>query len=582
MAFQKIRYVITIQIGGIRMKWTIRKKMNILILSCILLLTVLLASINFYIAKKNLLESADTKLLSDMQLSYQYLDAKIPGEWEIIDDQLHKGNVNMVENFDIIDQIGDLSNGNTVSIFQYDTRISTNVLENGERAMHTKVSDEVADVVLEQKMRFVGSANVLGSLYETAYDPILDSQGEVIGVWATAVPTAPYISIATQSALENIAVSLGIAILIIVTLSILMQRQIVAPINRLSANANELANLNLNVKLLNPKGKDEIADLAHAFRDMKDRLTETMTLVAGSANQIASSSQLLAESSHQTSESANQIALTMNDVAIGTTTQADQSERIVTMMQQTINEVTQSLKKSEETLKSAIASTDIARKGEEAINEAIKHLGAVTKTVSYATDSIQKLGRRSEEIGGIITVITGIADQTNLLALNAAIEAARAGDQGKGFAVVASEVRKLAEQSREASGQITNLINDIQAETSVTVRTMESNLLAVEEQVTIINKGGSALKEIVAKVVETEEGVEQMKAALTHVNDNSLNVQQAIQDISSIIEESAAATEEIAATSEEQSATVTEITNSSDELAVIADNLRNEVNKFQF
>lgn len=69
------------------------------------------------------------------------------------------------------------------------------------------------------------------------------------------------------------------------------------------------------------------------------------------------------------------------------------------------------------TLTSAIESSKIARKGEEAINEAIKHLSAVTQTVSYATDSIQKLGKRSEEIGGIITVITGIAEQTNLLAL---------------------------------------------------------------------------------------------------------------------------------------------------------------------
>lgn len=564
------------------MKWTIRKKMSLLILSCILLLTSLLVGINFYVAKKNLLESANTKLLSDIQLSYKFLDAQFPGEWKIIDNQLYKGDVNMIENFAIADEVGELSNGNAVSIFQYDTRISTNIIENGERAMHTKVSDEVADVVLRQKKRFIGSANVLGNLHQAAYDPILDSHGEVIGVWATAVPTAPYIDIATSSAAKNVLVSLGIAILIIVCISFFLQRQIITPLTILSANASELANLNLNVKLLNPKGKDEIADLAHAFSDMKNRLTETIKLVAGSAHQIANSSHSLAESSHQTSEAANQIALTMNEIAVGTTTQSDQSERIATMMQQTIHKVADSLKKAEETLNSAIDSTNIARKGEEAINEAIKHLGAVTQTVSYATDSIQKLGKRSEEIGGIITVITGIANQTNLLALNAAIEAARAGDQGKGFAVVASEVRQLAEQSSQASGQITDLINDIQAETSVTVRTMESNLLAVEEQVTIINKGGSALKEIVEKVVETEEGVEQMKAAFGHVNENSLNVQQAIHDISRIIEDSAAATEEIAATSEEQYATVSEITQSSNELATIANNLRNEVNKFQF
>lgn len=564
------------------MRWTIRRKMNLLVFNCILLLTTLLTGVNFYISKNNLLESADTKLLSDIQLSYQYVDAKLPGEWNIIDDQLYKGDVNMVENFDITDKVGELTNGNAVSIFQNDTRISTNIIEDGERAMNTKVSEEVATVVLEQKKRFIGSANVLGEQHQAAYDPILNSQGEVIGVWATAVPTSPYIEIVTKSAIENIVISAIIATLIMVSISIFLQRQIIAPINILKRNAAELANLNLNTKLLKAKGKDEIADLARAFNDMRDRLTNTITMVASSSNQIANSSKLLAESSHQTSESANQIALTMNDVAVGTTTQSDQSERIVMMMQQTIEEVTHSLKKAEETLNSAVDSTLIARKGEEAINEAIKHLSTVTQTVSYATDSIQKLGKRSEEIGGIITVITGIADQTNLLALNAAIEAARAGEQGKGFAVVASEVRQLAEQSSLASGQITSLINDIQAETSVTVRTMESNLLAVKEQVTIINKGGSALKEIVTKVVATEEGVEQMKSAFTTVNANSLNVQQAIYDISRIIEDSAAATEEIAATSEEQYATVAEITQNSDELAIIADNLRHEVNKFQF
>lgn len=564
------------------MRLSIRKKISLLIFSCILLLTSLLAGINYYVAKKNLLESADTKLLSDIQVSYEYLNAKFPGDWSIKNNQLYKGDINMVENFDIADKVGELTNGNAVSIFQNDTRISTNIVENGERALNTKVSDEVATVVLGEKKRFIGSASVLGSMHQAAYDPILDSKGDVIGVWATAVPTAPYISIATKSALENVAVSLGIAILLIVGISWFLQRQIINPINILSSNAQELADLNLNVKLLNPKSKDEIADLALAFSNMKDRLTETITIVAGSANQVANSSHSLAESSHQTSEASNQIALTMNEIAVGTTTQSDQAEQIVSMMQKTIEEVSSSLQKAEMTLTSAIESSNIARKGEEAITEAIKHLSAVTQTVSYATDSIQKLGKRSEEIGGIITVITGIAEQTNLLALNAAIEAARAGDQGKGFAVVASEVRQLAEQSSMASGQITNLINDIQAETSVTVRTMESNLLAVEEQVTIINKGGTALKEIVEKVVETEKGVEQMKTAFTHVNDNSLGVQQAIQDISRIIEDSAAATEEIAATSEEQYATVAEITQNSDELATIADKLQNEVNKFKF
>ncbi|MFJ7667427.1 methyl-accepting chemotaxis protein [Lysinibacillus sp. NPDC097195] len=564
------------------MTWTIRKKMYLLILSCILLMVTLIAIIDFNEAKKNFLESANTKLLSDLQLSYQYFDVIVPGDWSIQDNELYKGDVKINNNFAIVDEIGELADGNLVTIFQHDTRVNTNIVENGVRQVNTKAPKELATTVLEQKERYIGSATVLGSMYQMATKPIFNSTGDIIGMWSTGTPSAPYINLATKYALENVAISLGIAILMFVSISWFLQRQIIAPINQLSATAKELANLNLNVKILKPKGKDEIANLAQAFMEMKNRLSETMTIVANSANQIASSSQTLAESSHQTSEASNQIAVTMNDIANGSTMQSDQAEQIVTMMKKTIDEVAISLDKAETTLNRAIQSTQIARKGEDAINEAIKHLNSVTQTVSYATDSIQKLGKRSEEIGGIITVITGIAEQTNLLALNAAIEAARAGEQGKGFAVVASEVRQLAEQSSLASGQITNLIKDIQAETAVTVRTMESNLLAVEEQVHIISKGGNALKEIVEQVTETEHGVKEMKSAFTHVNDNSLNVQHAIHDISRIIEDSAAATEEIAATSEEQHATVAEISQNSEELAEISTNLQNEVKKFAF
>lgn len=565
------------------MKWTIRKKINLLIITCILLMITVITIVDYTDAKNNLITTVNAKLLSDIDSSYEYLDAKIPGDWHIKNNELHKGDVKIVGNFDIVDKLSNLTHGDAITIFQYDTRVSTNIIENGERAINTKAPSELVTTVLEQKeQRYIGSANILGEPYEVVTGPITNNLDEIIGMLSIALPLATYTTAATESVMKNVIVLLIISALLFVIISWFLQRQIIVPINQLSANAKELANLNLNVKILKPKGQDEIANLAQAFNAMKTRITETINVVANSANQIASSSLVLAESSRQTSEASNQVALTMNDIASGTSTQSDQAEHIVEMMQKTNDEVANSLQKAETTLARAIQSTHIARKGEDAINEAIKHLNSVTQTVSYATDSIQKLGKRSEEIGGIITVITGIAEQTNLLALNAAIEAARAGEQGKGFAVVASEVRQLAEQSSLASGQITSLIKDIQAETAVTVRTMESNLLAVEEQVHIISKGGNALQEIVEQVAETEQGVKEMKSAFTNVNDNSLDVQQAIHDILRIIEDSAAATEEIAATSEEQHATVAEISQNSEELAEISTKLQNEVKKFTF
>jgi len=563
------------------MKWTIGKKINAVILLAILLLSGILSGLNYNATKGNLLKAAEAKLISDLTLSLELLEISVPGDWSITNGSLHKGKMDMYEAYAIPDQLGELTDGNTMSIFQGDTRIATNIIENGERRLGTQVAAEVGDVVLGKKERFLGTADVLGKPFQAAYDPILDKDGEVIGIIAVAVPTAPYIKIATSSAMQTIIISLVLALLIILIVSFIIQRMLIKPINRLRDNANELADLNLNVELYEAKGTDEIAELSVAFRNMKEQLTETMQNVARNANEIAHSSVALAESSQQTNETASQIASTMNEIASGVTNQSEQAERIAGMMRDTIVEVEGNLGNVEQSLKNAQESTVIAHEGEQSISKAISHLGTVTETVSYATDSIQKLGMRSEEIGGIITVITAISEQTNLLALNAAIEAARAGEHGKGFAVVAAEVRKLAEQSTGAAQQITDLITDIQAETSVTVRTMESNLTAVEEQVVIINQGGEALKLIVEKVSVTEAGVVHIKDAFSAVNSNSLNVQDAIQNISAIIEESAAATEQIAASSEEQYATVAEIADNTTSLAEVADRLREEVNKFK-
>lgn len=144
-------YKVNVKLGACFNEVIYTKKMNLLIFGCIILLTSLLAGVNFFVAKNNLLESADTKLLSDIQVSYEYLDAKYPGEWSIKNNQLYKGDINMVENFEAADKVGELTNGNAVSIFQNDTRISTNIVDNGQRALNTKVSDEVATVVLGEK-----------------------------------------------------------------------------------------------------------------------------------------------------------------------------------------------------------------------------------------------------------------------------------------------------------------------------------------------------------------------------------------------------------------------------------------------
>lgn len=350
-------------------------------------------------------------------------------------------------------------------------------------------------------------------------------------------------------------------------------------VNSLVKTTSEMANGNLTVRT-RIKSQDELLVIGEAFNGMADSFSAMIKKSQEVVEQLASSSEQLSASADETEQTAMQIADTINSVATGATKQSDHTGAVLEMIKNTKTQVDIGNDKVEQTFIQAKESSRFASVGNAAISEAISHLGNVTRTVQFATDSIQKLGKRSNEIGGIISVITDIADQTNLLALNAAIEAARAGEQGKGFAVVAKEVKKLAEQSSTAASQIIELIESIQSETSVTVRTMESNLTAVQGQVNIIQKGGASLKEIVQNVENTEMSVQALQKVLLQLEKNSDEVLKSIEVVAAVVKDTAASAEEVAASAEEQSATVEEMSASSLALAKLAEELQSEINRF--
>ena len=362
---------------------------------------------------------------------------------------------------------------------------------------------------------------------------------------------------------------------------LLISKRLAGPIEVIRDECLLLAKGDLRQKTNKINSNDEIGQLAKGFAVMRQNLNSLVAKIDGAANRVSDNAGALAEGAQQTGATAGQVASTISHIAASATEQADQAEQIRGKTVATKEEVRLGLAEAVSTLEMAKKTSQVSAQGTTSLQHAIEQLGKVRQTVKFATESIQNLGKRSEEIGGIVGVITGIAGQTNLLALNAAIEAARAGEHGRGFGVVAEEVRKLAEESAEAATKIGNLIRDIQAETSVTVRTMESNLTQVDVQVGAIENGGASMNEVTKSIALTETNVGSISNRLKTLDAHSASMLKAVDDMVRLVQGTAAASEEVAAAAEEQSAATEEMAGLSKTVAEISGELKILLRQFR-
>jgi methyl-accepting chemotaxis protein len=205
----------------------------------------------------------------------------------------------------------------------------------------------------------------------------------------------------------------------------------------------------------------------------------------------------------------------------------------------------------------------------------------IQKVVVESAKVIESLGKRSEEIGEIVDVITNISDQTNLLALNAAIEAARAGEQGRGFAVVAEEVKNLAEDSREAAERIAKMIKEVQSETGKAVEAMQRGTKETAEGMEHVEVTGKAFREISEMAGQFEELMNTLQAEMQAQKEGANKAARAVDSIASVAEETASASEESAASTEELTASMEDMTARAQALSEMSVNLQKVASQFK-
>lgn len=326
--------------------------------------------------------------------------------------------------------------------------------------------------------------------------------------------------------------------------------------------------------------RDEFKELEGSFNDMMSNLSDSLKKVEQSSKTVLETSASLAVMTGEVSESTNQVSVAISEIATGTSSQAENAQSSVEEMSLLSTKLTEIEKSTTEISEDSALSKELSNLGLEQVNT-LSEKSAETK---QATDEVRLVIKEIEEkmiaINVILETISDITSQTNLLSLNASIEAARAGEHGRGFAVVANEVRKLAEQSKDSTVKIGEIINGIKMVVTQAVKAIDQTQVTVNEQGVAVEETKTLFKEILVSIDKLAKKASVAKENVIDSQRNKENVLNEIESISSVSEQVAASAQEVSASAEEVTATMEEFKAHSKNLENLANQLDSEIKKF--
>ncbi|RFU68934.1 methyl-accepting chemotaxis protein [Peribacillus saganii] len=474
-----------------------------------------------------------------------------------------------------------LGDSGYVTVFTNDGTIVAG--QNKEDTLNKKISDYKNSDLDQLVVKSIsGKTGVIETNFNGEDSLIFFSKAKEMD-WGIMISVPTSEAFADANSLLNYFVIITVVVILVsAIISYIINFRSLKPIKEVTDKIEELANNEGDLtQRLNIKRQDEVGKLAASFNSLLDSLQNLIGDILHKGEVVTENTSVLSEHAEEMVQLSGVVTKNVQ-VAAGISTEQENGNKknleSINLIMESVAEIKDhSLLVSEKTKNSY---KEVKKANEEVIS-LLTQMSQIQDSVRNSSEIVRKLGNRSSEIGNIVEMITKISEQTNLLSLNASIEAARAGEHGKGFAVVANEVKKLAEESAQSAKQISELIDEIQAETSNAVVEMESGTGRFGNGMSKLKDVTGSLQGVYHSSKESSNEVDKIFIEIENLLSKVEDVERVINENSQKSIESTTYIREVASSAEEQLFSIQDITSSIEKTAQFAEELSDLLKRFK-